>query len=323
MDFSQNPQSNTMENKNILLVDSEKNVLLSYQTVLKEEGYNVEIATIEKVALEKILSQKFAVLITEFYLKGKNTTDLIKQTRQNYPEIYIIMITAASLNQNMYEAVINAGVDDFFTKPFSIKSLILNMKKGIKKRGLILNNVQLEEKLIKMNNLFSSDPFYNDKYKIICNSLCFRKRLQYEMARAKRYNHQLSLVLLDINYEINSFADENKQNISNEVSQILLKNTRQTDIITRYNGSFALILLETSTDGTKILTGRLKDRISNIPVIEDKLPHQQIMKNLKIDYILYPEQSESIHKWVNETEKNWQNELSELDSNPITTGHNK
>jgi len=300
-----------MENKNILLVDSEKNVLLSYQTVLKEEGYNVEIATIEKVALEKILNQKFAVLITEFYLKGKNTTNLVKQTRQNYPEIYITMITAASLNHSMYEAVINAGVDDFFTKPFSTNSLILNIKKGIKRRDLILNNVHLEEKLSKMNNLFSSDPFYSDKYKIICNNLCFRKRLQYEMARAKRYNHQFSLVLLDINSEINSSADENKHNISNEVSQILLKNTRQTDIITRYNGSFALILLETPTDGTKILTGRLEDRISNIPVIKDNLPHRQIMKNLKIDYILYPEQSESIHKWVNEAEKNWQNELSE------------
>ena len=66
MDFSQNPQRNTMENKNILLVDCEKNVLLSYQTFLKEEGYKAEIATIEKVALEKILSQKFAVLITEY-----------------------------------------------------------------------------------------------------------------------------------------------------------------------------------------------------------------------------------------------------------------
>ena len=43
-----------MGNKNILLLDTEKNVLLTYQTVLKEEGYQVDIATSEKEAIKKL-----------------------------------------------------------------------------------------------------------------------------------------------------------------------------------------------------------------------------------------------------------------------------
>ena len=95
--------------------------------------------------------------------------------------------------------------------------------------------------------------------------------------------------------------------MSNEVSKIILKNTRQTDVITRHNGSFALILLETSNDGTKILTGRLQDQIINTPFIKDKPHYQQIIKNFKIDHISYPDQSEFIHKWVSEAEKKWEN----------------
>jgi diguanylate cyclase (GGDEF)-like protein len=292
-----------MGNKKILLLDTEKNVLLTYQTVLKEEGYQVDIATSEKEAIEKLSNQSYAILITELYLKGNNTTNLVKQTKQYHPETYIIMVTAISLISDIYEEIINAGVDDYFTKPFSSKGLLVNIKKGLKRRALVLKNVQLEDRLRKMEHLFSSDPYYSDENKVICNNLYFRKRLQDEIMRAKRYNHQFSLVLFDINHSDN----ENKQNISNEVSKIILKNTRQTDVITRHNGSFALILLETSNDGTKILTGRLQDQIINTPFIKDKPHYQQIIKNFKIDHISYPDQSEFIHKWVSEAEKKWDN----------------
>ena len=292
-----------MGNKNILLLDTEKNVLLTYQTVLKEEGYQVDIATSEKEAIEKLSNHSYAILITELYLKGKDTINLIKQTKRYHPETYIIMITAISLISDIYEEIINAGVDDYFTKPFSSKGLLVNIKKGLKRRSLVLKNVQLEERLRNMEHLLSSDPYYSDENKVICHNLYFRKRLQDEIMRAKRYNHQFSLVLFDINHSDN----DNKQNVSNEVSKIILKNTRQTDVITRHNGSFALILLETSNDGTRILTGRLQDQIINTPFIKDKPYYQQIIKNFKIDHISYPDQSEFIHKWVSEAEKKWDN----------------
>jgi len=297
-----------MENKKILLLDSEKNVLLSYQTVLEEEGYQVDIATIEKVALEKLLIHNFSVLITEFFLKGKNTINLVKQAKQNHPEIYIIMITAALLNQNVYEELISVGVDDCFTKPFPPKGLLSNINKGLKRRELMLENVQLEKRLKHMDNLFSSDPLYSGEYKIICNNLYFHKRLQYEIIRAKRYNHQFSLVLFDINSSSNENKPlelENRQNISNEVSNILLKNTRQTDIITRFNGSFAIILVETPNGGSKILTRRLQEQISKTSLVKET----SLFQNIKFDYASYPEQSEFIHKWVSKAEKKCNNKI--------------
>lgn len=295
-----------MPGEKVLLVDTEKNVLLAYQTVLEEEGYQVNIAKSEKEALEKLSCQSFSVVITEFYLKGKNTIKMVKRIKQSYPEIQIIMISAVTLKQDTYEEIINVGVDDYFTKPFSSRSLLANIKKGLKRRALVIKNVKLEEKLTNMELLFSSDPYYSSEDKIVCNNLYFHKKLKEEIMRAKRYNHQFSLLLFDLNPSENGhehLEPGNMQNIANEVSLILLEHTRQTDVITQYNGNFALILLETSNDGTKILTNRLQEQITDIPTIKKKPDYQQIVKNVKFDYVSYPEHSELIHKWVSEAEK--------------------
>jgi diguanylate cyclase (GGDEF)-like protein len=295
-----------MPGEKVLLVDTEKNVLLAYQAVLEEEGYKVEIATSKDEALEKLSYQSFSVLITEFYLKGKFTTELVKRVKQDYPEIYIIMISAITLKTDTYEEIINAGVDNYFTKPFSSRNLLVNIKKGLKLRALLMKSIQLEENLKNMELLFSSDPYCSNETKLLCNNPCFQQKLREEIMRAKRYNNRFSLLLFDLNSSGNGHKDldpKNRETISSAVSHILLEHTRQTDVITQFDGSFALILLETSNEGTKILAERLQEQIINIPIIKDATQYQQITKNVKFDYGSYPEQSEMIHNWVSEAEK--------------------
>jgi len=295
-----------MPGEKVLLVDTEKNVLLAYQAVLEEEGYKVEIATSKDEALEKLSYQSFSILITEFYLKGKVTTELVKRVKQDYPEIYIIMISAVTLKTDTYEEIINAGVDDYFIKPFSSRNLLVNIKKGLKLRALLLKNVHLEENMKNMELLFSSDPYYSNETRISCNNLYFQKKLREEIMRAKRYNNRFSLLLFDLNTSGNGHMDldpENMHNIANTISKILLDHTRQTDVITQYDGNFALILLETTNEGTKVLAERLQDKIINIPIIKNDPQYQQISHDVKFDYVSYPEQSETIHKWVSKAEK--------------------
>jgi len=295
-----------MPGKKVLLVDTEKNVLLAYQAVLEEEGYRVDIATSDKEALEKLSQQSFSVLITEFYLKGKTTTELVKQVKQDYPELYIIMISAVTLKSDTYEAIINAGVDDYFTKPFSSRNLLVNIKKGLKLRTLLMRHLQLEERLKNMELLFSSDPYYSNEDKILCNNLYFHKKLRDEIMRAQRYKNQFSLLLFDLNSSgngHNNLDPDNRQNITSLISQILLSHTRQTDVITQYDGSFAIILLETTNEGTKVLAERLQEQIIDIPIFKNDSQYQQLSENVKFDYVSYPEHSEAIHNWVSEAEK--------------------
>jgi GGDEF domain-containing protein len=124
--------------------------------------------------------------------------------------------------------------------------------------------------------------------------------------RAERYKSHFSLLLFEIDPSDNGHKHlelAKKQKISKEVSRILLENTRQTDIITQYNGNFALILLETPYSGAKLLTERLQEQIVATPGLEDKSEDTQLLRNLRFDFISYPEHSELISKWVSEAEK--------------------
>jgi diguanylate cyclase (GGDEF)-like protein len=290
----------------ILLVDTEKNVLLAYKNVLEEEGYQVEIASSEEESLEKLSPKSASVVITESYLKNKSTTNLIKKIKHLYPEMYIIMISAIILKPDSYEEVINAGVDDYFPKPFSTRNLLITIKKGLKRRLLVLRNVQFEERLKYIEHLLTTDPYYSSSGRIICNTLYFHKKLREEIMRAERYKTHFSLLLFDLDPSDNGYKHlepDKKQKISKEVSRILLDNTRQTDIITQYNGNFALILLETPHSGAKLLTERLQEHIITTFVLQDKLQNKQLLNNVKFDLISYPEHSQLINKWVSEAEK--------------------
>ena len=111
------------------------------------------------------------------------------------------MTTAITLKSDNYEEIINAGVDDFFTKPLSAKLLLATIKKGIKRRSLIANYICLEKRLKNMeSNLSSLYHNIDEQGKIILDLCSFGKILKNEMLRSKRYNHTFSLILLEANY---------------------------------------------------------------------------------------------------------------------------
>lgn len=285
-----------MAGENILLVDTEKNVITAYKTVLEDAGYNVFVAQSEEEALAKLPSLQFDTIITELYLRGKDTISMIKQIRQRIPVATIIVVTAANMNIDIYEQILNAGADNYFTKPFSPKNLLVNIKKGLGKKSLFEKNLTLENTLKKFERFLASQHYYSSEEGNLSSNLFFNALLHREVSRAKRYNREFSVILL----KINLFGDElikGPQGTGRELSDELLKHivhcTRKTDIIFNINGHYAIILVETPKGGSKIVTERLMQEIANIPVIKKNL-FDHIENKLTIDHFSYPEESDTI-----------------------------
>ena len=297
-----------MPAERILLVDTEKNVLLAYNTVLVEEGYEVDVASTIEDALKKISFKPLSVLITELYLKGLNSLGMIKRAKHDHPEIYTIMITASTLTSEQYEEIIHAGVDDAFMKPFTPKDLLITIKKGLKRRSLIVDFLSLEEKVKKLQRQSpAADDYYGDRG-LLSNNLYLNTIVQKEIIRSKRYNHPFSLVVFDLHAaqgDKESPALDDKAAVSNEVARILLHHTRKTDIVSGFNGSFVLILVETPLDGTKPLTERLQKEIARIPRLKDTYDYQHLSQTMKVDCFTYPQHADRIEKCVHEIVK-WQ-----------------
>jgi diguanylate cyclase (GGDEF)-like protein len=215
------------------------------------------------------------------------------------------MITATSLSPETYEKIINTGVDDYFTKPFSPQALLANIKKGLRRRQVLIKNRELETRLASIDTKAYS---YNrqlprENTKPIFNKSYFSTMLQHEIVRAKRYKHSFSLMTFDINPEKNSVQiaqPASKQELADELSQILINHTRKTDIITIYNGTIALILVETPKDGALVFQARLQKEIEHTfskNSAEDSRPFDTI----NIDFLTYPEQSQCIEEWMEDT----------------------
>ncbi len=91
------------------------------------------------------------------------------------------------------------------------------------------------------------------------------KKLKKEIIRHKRYNHPLSLIMLDIDHFKNindSYGHQVGDIILKEIGTILKNTTRATDIPTRYGGEeFCIILPHTDINQAKALAERLRKEI--------------------------------------------------------------
>ena len=90
----------------------------------------------------------------------------------------------------------------------------------------------------------------------------FQFRLEEEVARSRRYNSTVSLLMCDIDHFKNvndTYGHQQGDCILREVSRIIRKNIRNTDIPCRYGGEeFAVILPETTQQDSKIVAERIR-----------------------------------------------------------------
>ena len=115
-------------------------------------------------------------------------------------------------------------------------------------------------------NVRLQEASFTDEVTRLYNRRFFSVRLEEEIARARRFGHELALVLLDldafktVNDELGHLAgDETLRG----VGEVLLKNSRGIGVISRYGGDeFAALLVETPESGAGHYAERIRDILS-------------------------------------------------------------
>ena len=78
----------------VLVVDDEKNMRLSLQTVLADESYPARAVESAEEALNLLGREEFLMVITDARLGGMSGYDFLAKARKQWPEVPILMITA-------------------------------------------------------------------------------------------------------------------------------------------------------------------------------------------------------------------------------------
>ncbi|MFQ5824481.1 MAG: diguanylate cyclase domain-containing protein [bacterium] len=96
------------------------------------------------------------------------------------------------------------------------------------------------------------------------NYLYFQKRLSYEIARAKRFQTPLSLILLQVS-KFEDMNDKEQKNVLVVLNWLFTYLLRETDIISKYkkDDTFAIILPHQNNSDAEIIINRLMNEINN------------------------------------------------------------
>ncbi len=128
------------------------------------------------------------------------------------------------------------------------------------------------------------------------NKAYIRQRLEEEFYRAKRYDHDLSLMMIDLD----NFKDLNDRyghaagdHLLRYFSQLIIETVRPSDIAARYGGEeFLVILPETNKDEAGFLAERLRQRISLYPFRVDSRK-EDILFTISVGVTSFPEFGQS------------------------------
>ena len=114
------------------------------------------------------------------------------------------------------------------------------------------------------------------------NSRHFQDSLSIEIDRATRYNHPLSILMLDID-NFKKYNDQYGHLAGNRVlvvlGQVILENIRRSDPAFRYGGEeFTVILPETKGDGAFMVAERIRERFESeaLSPEKDKIVHNTV-----------------------------------------------
>jgi two-component system, OmpR family, phosphate regulon response regulator PhoB len=121
---------------NILVVEDEPAIQELIAVNLEHAGHHVMRAKDAESALGLVKSALPDVLLIDWMLPGMSGASLAKQLRQDERtrQIPIIMLTARAAEQDKV-AGLEAGADDYITKPFSPKELVARIKAVLRRRA--------------------------------------------------------------------------------------------------------------------------------------------------------------------------------------------
>jgi DNA-binding NtrC family response regulator len=126
----------------VLIIDDEKNMRFSLQTVLGDEGYAVKAVESAEAGLKLIERESFFMVIADAHLGGMTGYDFLTKSRQNWPELPVLMITAYA-TPKLAVGAIKAGAMDYLAKPFEPEELLHAVDRCAERFHLLQENAAL------------------------------------------------------------------------------------------------------------------------------------------------------------------------------------
>jgi DNA-binding response OmpR family regulator len=120
-----------MNQNQILVIDDDPDIATMIKIMLEYRGFKVLIAPRAELAEEILRKEDISVVVMDMLLSGSNGTDICRQFKgdKDIAHVPVIMISA---HPNAKEICIEAGADDFISKPFDMNDMVAKVRSFVK-----------------------------------------------------------------------------------------------------------------------------------------------------------------------------------------------
>jgi two-component system KDP operon response regulator KdpE len=115
----------------VLVVDDEPQILRALQTMLRGAGYEVFTASTAAAALAEAAIRHPEAIILDLVLPDGNGTDVCRELRA-WSSVPVIVLSAVG-DEREKVAALDAGADDYVTKPFGIDELLARLRAALRR----------------------------------------------------------------------------------------------------------------------------------------------------------------------------------------------
>lgn len=148
----------------ILLVEDEETLAVGLEYNLTEEGYLVTWSKDGSDAIKQFESGNFDLIILDIMLPYIDGFEVAERIRSLNPQMPILMLTARTASGDRVRGL-ELGADDYITKPFHLKELLLRIK-GMLKRKAWYQKVSSDEPIYN----FGRNKINFENLNCICNN---------------------------------------------------------------------------------------------------------------------------------------------------------
>jgi two-component system, cell cycle response regulator len=307
----------------VLIADDNEEMLNTLEQIFSFYQYEVISAMDGKQAIEVAEKNSPDLIILDGMmpvLDGFETCKILKNKGKT-KDIPIVFLTANYIEVKDRITGFELGADDYILKPFNSKELVARCQAILRRHDMMKHLRVQNETLIHQNKAIqdeihsliertkiTDDTTFLDQVTGLYNFTFLKKRLKEEFLRARRYQTDLTLVIIGFkNLEkINEhFGSQIGNYVIMKMANNLLNKTRASDVLARSdNDRFYIILPQTDQQGGYFEAERIRVTLCGINYIDDELlntinyPKRKIseFKNLGINLgvVTYPLDNEDI-----------------------------
>lgn len=119
----------------VLIVDDERSIRLSLRTILTGLGFMIVEAARGEEALALIRTAQFDAVLLDINMPGMGGVEVCRMMRKKSARLPIIMLTVQGSEDRKVEAL-DAGADDYITKPFQLRELIARLRAAVRRNEI-------------------------------------------------------------------------------------------------------------------------------------------------------------------------------------------